>query len=89
MRNTSTAKVVEAINALMNVPDLELLEMIRCLRGFSINVQSFVLDRFLYAYEYLHTLGTREIFLEEKSQDFLHQCLIDFWESRDRDGEWR
>jgi hypothetical protein len=89
MRNTSTAKVIEAINGLIGVPNLLTSEMTQCLQGFSVNVQSFVLDRFLYADDYLSKLGTVEIFLEDQSRDFLRQCLIDFWDSRDQRAQWQ
>jgi hypothetical protein len=88
MRNTSTAKVDEVINCIMTVPNRATSEMRQCLQESSVDIQSFVFDRFLYADEYFEQAGRKEIFLEENTMDFLRQCLIDFWEDRERLGAW-
>jgi hypothetical protein len=62
--------------------------MKRCLEGASVNVQSFVFDRFLYAAQHFEKLGGKEISLKEDTMDFLRQCLIDLWGDRERSGAW-
>jgi hypothetical protein len=88
MRNTSTAKVDELINRIANVPNRTTANMKWCVLESSVNIQSFLFDRFLYADQYLERVGSKEIFLEENTMDFLRQCLLDFWEDRERSGAW-
>jgi len=89
MRSTSTAKVEATIEAIISIPDLEVQAMSECLAATSVNIQSFVLDRFLYAHEYLRELGTEMLPVQESSDGFLRQMLIDLWHSRNRNGLWR
>jgi hypothetical protein len=88
MRNTSTVKVDELINRIASVPNRTTANMKWCVLESPVNIQSFLFDRFLYADQYLERVGSKEIFLEENTMDFLRQCLLDFWEDRERSGAW-
>lgn len=51
------------------------------------NMQSFLLDRFIYADEFLSKYPNQEFFVKTMG-DFLRWGLIDIWNSRVRVGEW-
>ena len=89
LRKEAAGKTLETINYLVAYPSLTWENWRDHVRSLPLIEQSFLLDRFRYVDEYLGNVGTREFVDKEKVEDFLRWGLIDMWEARPREKEWR
>ena len=89
LRNEAAGITLGTINYLIAYPSLTWENWRDHVRSLPLIQQGFLLDRFRYVDEYLSKVRTREFLYEDKIEDFLRWGLIDMWNARPRENEWR